>query len=38
MKKIGLVDGISWMSTMGYYKFINEGTNLKTGGLSSEEL
>ena len=25
MKKIGLVGGISWTSTLDYYKFINEG-------------
>lgn len=34
MKKIGLVGGISWISTMEYYKFINEGVNSKFGGLN----
>jgi len=34
MKKIGLVGGISWVSTMDYYKFINEGVNEKLGGLN----
>jgi aspartate racemase len=34
MKKIGLVGGISWVSTMDYYKFINEGVNSRLGGLN----
>jgi aspartate racemase len=37
MKKIGLVGGLSWVSTMDYYKFINEGVNLKLGGLNFAE-
>jgi aspartate racemase len=37
MKKIGLVGGISWVSTMDYYKFINEGINSKLGGLNFAE-
>lgn len=37
MKKIGLVGGISWVSTMDYYKFINEGVNSKLGGLQFAE-
>lgn len=37
MKKIGLVGGISWVSTMDYYKFINEGINLKLGELNFAE-
>ena len=37
MKKIGLVGGISWVSTMDYYKFINEGVNNKLGGLNFAE-
>ena len=37
MKKIGLVGGISWPSTMDYYKFINEGVNSKLGGLNFAE-
>ncbi|MFW0717475.1 aspartate/glutamate racemase family protein [Pedobacter sp. N23S346] len=37
MKKIGLVGGISWVSTMDYYKFINEGINSKLGGLNCAE-
>lgn len=37
MKKIGLVGGVSWVSTMDYYKFINEGINEKLGGLNFAE-
>lgn len=37
MKKIGLVGGISWTSTLDYYKFINEGVNKKLGGLNFAE-
>ncbi len=35
MKTIGLVGGISWTSTLDYYKYINEGINQKLGGLES---
>jgi len=38
MKKIGLVGGISWVSTMDYYRLVNEGINKKLGGLNSAEL
>ncbi|MEN2400935.1 aspartate/glutamate racemase family protein [Flavobacterium sp. MC2016-06] len=37
MKKLGLVGGISWVSTIDYYKFINEGINEKLGGLNFAE-
>jgi aspartate racemase len=37
MKKVGLVGGISWVSTMDYYKFINEGVNKRLGGLNFSE-
>ncbi|WP_369769760.1 aspartate/glutamate racemase family protein [Flavobacterium sp. WC2416] len=37
MNKVGLVGGISWVSTMDYYKFINEGVNTKLGGLNFAE-
>lgn len=37
MKKIGLVGGISWVSTMDYYKLINEGVNSRLGGLNFAE-
>lgn len=37
MKKIGLVGGISWVSTLDYYKLFNEGVNAKLGGLNAAE-
>lgn len=37
MKKIGLVGGISWSSTLEYYRYINEEVNLKLGGLNYAE-
>jgi aspartate racemase len=37
MKKIGIVGGISWVSTLDYYKLINEGINQRLGGLNSAE-
>lgn len=37
MKKVGLVGGLSWVSTMDYYKFINEGVNARLGGLNFAE-
>lgn len=37
MKKVGLVGGISWVSTVDYYRFINEGVNAKLGGLNFAE-
>lgn len=37
MKKLGLVGGMSWVSTVDYYRFINEGVNEKLGGLHFAE-
>jgi aspartate racemase len=37
MKKIGLVGGISWTSTIDYYRIINEQTNKQLGGLNFAE-
>lgn len=37
MKKIGLIGGISWTSTLDYYRYINEGINKKLGGLNAAE-
>jgi aspartate racemase len=37
MKKIGLVGGISWTSTMDYYRYINEAVNAKLGGINFAE-
>lgn len=32
MKLIGLIGGTTWVSTIDYYRFINEGINQKLGG------
>jgi aspartate racemase len=37
MKILGLIGGISWVSTIDYYKLINEGINEKLGGLNFAE-
>src|SRR5687767_11947199 len=37
MKKIGLVGGISWTSTMDYYRFLNQEINERLGGLNFAE-
>ncbi len=37
MKKLGLVGGISWVSTIDYYRYINEGVNHILGGLNFAE-
>ncbi len=37
MKKIGLIGGMSWESTLPYYKIINEVVNEKLGGLYSAD-
>ncbi|CAM3501916.1 aspartate/glutamate racemase family protein [Flavobacterium chungbukense] len=37
MKKIGLIGGISWVSTSDYYTLINKGVNEKRGGLNFSE-
>ena len=34
MKTLGLIGGISWISTVDYYKFINQGINERLGGLN----
>ncbi len=33
-KRIGLVGGVSWVSTLDYYRLINEGVNERLGGLN----
>jgi aspartate racemase len=33
MKTVGLLGGMSWESTAGYYKAINEGVKNRLGGL-----
>lgn len=34
MQTLGLIGGISWVSTIDYYKLINQGVNEKLGGLN----
>lgn len=34
MKTLGLIGGISWVSTIDYYRLINEGINTRLGGLN----
>ena len=38
MKTIGLLGGMSWESTAGYYKAINEGVKSSLGGLHSAKI
>ena len=38
MKTIGLLGGMSWESTAGYYRAINEGINNTLGGLHSAKI
>jgi aspartate racemase len=37
MRKIGLVGGISWISTVDYYTHINKGVNERLGGMEFAE-
>ena len=38
MKTIGLLGGMSWESTLGYYRLINEGVKKALGGLHSAKI
>jgi aspartate racemase len=38
MKTIGMIGGMSWESTIPYYRFINEAVKQKLGGLHSAKL
>lgn len=38
MKTIGLLGGMSWESTQGYYQFINRGVKQQLGGLNSAQI
>ena len=38
MKTIGLIGGMSWESTIPYYRLINEGVKQRLGGLHSAKL
>ena len=34
MKTVGLLGGLSWVSTEVYYRLVNEGVNQRLGGLN----
>lgn len=38
MKTVGLLGGMSWESTIPYYRLINEGVRDRLGGLHSAQL
>ena len=38
MKTIGLIGGTSWLSTVDYYRLINEGVSRQLGGAHSEKI
>jgi aspartate racemase len=38
MKTLGLIGGTSWVSTIDYYRFINQGINDKLGGVNAATL
>lgn len=38
MKTIGLISGMSWESTIPYYKIVNEEIKTKLGGLHSAKI
>lgn len=38
MKTLGLIGGTSWVSTIDYYKYINQMVNEKLGGINSAKL
>lgn len=38
MKTIGLLGGMSWESTIPYYRLINEGVKQDLGGLHSAQI
>ena len=38
MKTIGLLGGMSWESTIPYYRLINEGVKKRLGGLHSAQI
>ena len=38
MKTLGLIGGTTWVSTVDYYKYINQLTNERLGGMSSAKI
>lgn len=37
MKKVGLIGGLSWQSSVDYYRIVNEESNKRLGGNSTIE-
>lgn len=38
MKRIGLIGGLTWLSTLDYYRLLNQMVNEKLGGVASAEI
>jgi aspartate racemase len=38
MKTIGLIGGTTWLSTIDYYKIINQEVNDRLGGMNSAKV
>ncbi|MEK7200435.1 MAG: hypothetical protein AAB212_11045 [Bacteroidota bacterium] len=38
MKTIGIIGGISWLSTVAYYKFLNQMVNERLGGVNAAKV
>lgn len=38
MQKVGIIGGVTWLSTIDYYRMINEKVNHRLGGINSAEL
>jgi aspartate racemase len=38
MKTIGVIGGLTWLSTVEYYRLLNQKTNQRLGGISSAKL
>jgi aspartate racemase len=38
MKTIGIIGGLTWLSTIEYYRLLNQGVNEKLGGVSSAKI
>jgi aspartate racemase len=38
MKTIGIIGGISWLSTIEYYKFVNQIVNDRLGGVNAAQV
>jgi aspartate racemase len=38
MKTIGIIGGLTWLSTVEYYRLLNQKVNQRLGGISSAEI